>query len=233
VVTFVNNKLTPINTSITNLQNDKVNTSLIVSSIVSSNLSSSNLVTEGGILNFLGNPVLTENGIPIIKSQQKLYARSITETTDPSFEFIKAGVHDLTSGYDATKDNRIATMACTDIHITSKINSLVPTLISNSFASPTFTGTVTLPNPINILIDGRTWNNTIIWLFNRLYRRYMYLKELDLTDIFLTRNSALQFPNNITGFGVINTARSAYVPVFCEDVFIGGDSTNVVRQYKH
>ena len=27
--------------------------------------------------------------------------------------------------------------------------------------------------------------------------------------------------------GVINTARSAYVPVFCEDVFVGGDSTNV------
>jgi hypothetical protein len=37
VVTFVNNKLTPINTSITNLQNDKVNTSLIVSSISESN----------------------------------------------------------------------------------------------------------------------------------------------------------------------------------------------------
>jgi hypothetical protein len=75
VVTFVNNKLIPVNTNITNLQNDKVNTSLIVSSIVSSNFSSSNIVTEGGILNFLGNPVITENGIPIIKSQQKLYAK--------------------------------------------------------------------------------------------------------------------------------------------------------------
>jgi hypothetical protein len=223
VVTFVNNKLIPINTSITNLQNDKVNTSLIVSSIVSSNFSSSNLVTEGGILNFLGNPVITENGIPIIKSQQKLYARSITEITDPSFEFIKAGVHDLTSGYDATKDNRIATMACTDIHITSKINSLVPTLISNSFASPTFTGTVTIPHPANILIDGGFGATPFAGYLTDYIDDYVF-EELDITDIYLTRNSGLQYPNNITGLGVINTARSAYVPVFCEDVFIGGDS---------
>jgi hypothetical protein len=117
-------------------------------------------------------------------------------------------------------------MACTDIHITSKINSLVPTLISNSFASPTFTGTVTLPNPINILIQAGLGTDTLSGYLTDLIDDYVF-EELDLTDIFLTRNSALQFPNNITGFGVINTARSAYVPVFCEDVFVGGDSTNV------
>ena len=126
VVTFVNNKLSPINTNITNLQNDKVNTSLIVSSVTESNTSSSNIITEGALLNYIqSNPSLTTNGVNIVKVQPKLYARSITETTDSNFSFIKSGVHDLTSGYDATKDNRIATMACTDTHITSKINSLV------------------------------------------------------------------------------------------------------------
>jgi hypothetical protein len=227
VVTFVNNKLTPINTSITNLQNDKVNTSLIVSSISESNTSSSSIITEGALLNYIqSNPQLTTNGVDIVIVQAKLYARSITETTDPNYQGIKAGVHDLTSGYDATKDNRLATMACTDVHITSKINSLVPTLISNSFASPTFTGTVTLPNPINILIQAGLGTDTLSGYLTDLIDDYVF-EELDLTDIFLTRNSALQFPNNITGFGVINTARSAYVPVFCEDVFVGGDSTNV------
>ena len=227
VVTFVNNKLIPVNTNITNLQNDKVNTSLIVSSISESNTSSSSIITEGALLNYIqSNPQLTTNGVDIVTVQAKLYARSFTETTDPSFNFIKAGVHDLTSGYDATKDNRLATMACTDIHITSKINSLVPTLISNSFASPTFTGTVTLPNPINILIQAGLGTDTLSGYLTDLIDDYVY-EELDITDIFLTRNSGLQYPNNITGLGVINTARSAYVPVFCEDVFVGGDSTNV------
>ena len=227
VVTFVNNKLTPINANITNLQTFKVNTSLIVSSISESNTSSSSIITEGALLNFIqSNPQLTTNGVDIVTVQAKLYARSFTETTDPSFNFIKSGVHDLTSGYDATKDNRLATMACTDIHITSKINSLVPTLISNSFASPTFTGTVTLPNPINILIQAGLGTDTLSGYLTDLIDDYVF-EELDITDIFLTRNSGLQYPNNITGLGVINTARSAYVPVFCEDVFVGGDSTNV------
>jgi hypothetical protein len=224
VVTFVNNKLIPVNTSITNLQNDKVNTSLIVSSISESNTTSSSIITEGALLNYIqSNPQLTTNGVDIVTVQPKLYARSITETTDPSFEFIKSGVHDLTSGYDATKDNRLATMACTDIHITSKINSLVPTLISNSFASPTFTGTVTLPHPANILIDAGLGTDTLSGYLTDYIDDHVY-EELDITDIYLTRNSGLQYPNNITGLGVINTARSAYVPVFCEDVFIGGDS---------
>jgi hypothetical protein len=224
VVTFVNNKLTPINTSITNLQNDKVNTSLIVSSISESNTTSSSIITEGALLNYIqSNPQLTTNGVDIVTVQPKLYARSITETTDPNFEFIKSGVHDLTSGYDATKDNRLATMACTDIHITSKINSLVPTLISNSFASPTFTGTVTIPHPANILIDGGFGATPFAGYLTDYIDDYVF-EELDITDIYLTRNSGLQYPNNITGLGVINTARSAYVPVFCEDVFVGGDS---------
>ena len=227
VVTFVNNKLIPVNTNITNLQNDKVNTSLIVSSISESNTTSSSIITEGALLNYIqSNPQLTTNGVDIVTVQPKLYARSITETTDPNFEFIKSGVHDLTSGYDATKDNRLATMACTDIHITSKINSLVPTLISNSFASPTFTGTVTLPHPANILIPAGLGTDTLSGYLIDSIDDHVY-EELDITDIFLTRNSGLQYPNNITGLGVINTARSAYVPVFCEDVFVGGDSTNV------
>jgi hypothetical protein len=224
VVTFVNNKLIPVNTSITNLQNDKVNTSLIVSSISESNTTSSSIITEGALLNYIqSNPQLTTNGVDIVTVQPKLYARSITETTDPNFEFIKSGVHDLTSGYDATKDNRLATMACTDIHITSKINSLVPTLISNSFASPTFTGTVTLPHPANILIPAGLGTDTLSGYLIDSIDDHVY-EELDITDIYLTRNSGLQYPNNITGLGVINTARSAYVPVFCEDVFVGGDS---------
>jgi hypothetical protein len=87
VVTFVNNKLIPVNTSITNLQNDKVNTSLIVSSISESNTSSSSIITEGALLNYIqSNPQLTTNGVDIVTVQAKLYARSITETTDPNFK---------------------------------------------------------------------------------------------------------------------------------------------------
>ena len=225
VVTFVNTKLTPINTTIQFLLNNKVDQSLVVSSVTESNTSSSSIITEGALLNFIqSNPQLTTNGVDIVNVQPKLYARSFTETTDPSFNFIKSGVHDLTSGYDATKDNRLATMACTDIHITSKINSLVPTLISNSFASPTFTGTVTLPNPINILIQAGLSTSTLSDYLSDYIDGHTFSDGVDMTNIFLTQNSGLQYPNNITGLGVINTARSAYVPVFCEDVFIGGDS---------
>ena len=223
VSNFVNTKLTPINLDITSLQSSKVDQSLIASSIVPSNLSSSNLVTEGGILNFLGNPVLTENGIPIIKSQQKLYAKSITETTDPNFNFIKSGVHDVTSGFDATKDNRIATMACTDGHITSKINSLVPTLISNSFVSPTFTGTVTLPGPSNVLLDFGVFTSTIPNYLLNVIDGHTFSDGVNMHNIYLENSSYLQF-NSSTGLGVLNSAENAYVPVFCEDVFIGGDS---------
>ena len=228
VVTFVNNKLSPINTNITNLQNDKVNTSLIVSSVTESNTSSSNIITEGALLNYIqSNPSLTTNGVNIVKVQPKLYARSITETTDSNFNFIKSGVHDLTSGYDATKDNRIATMACTDTHITSKINSLVPTLISNSFVSPTFTGTVTLPNPTNILITAGLGTDTLSDYLTNYIDDHTFTDEVDMTDIILSRHSALQTLLTATGLGVINAARNAYVPVFCEDVFVGGDSTSV------
>ena len=224
VVTFVNTKLTPINTTIQFLLNNKVDQSLVVSSVTESNTSSSSIITEGALLNFIqSNPQLTTNGVDIVNVQPKLYARSFTETTDPSFNFIKSGVHDLTSGYDATKDNRLATMACTDIHITSKINSLVPTLISNSFASPTFTGTVTLPNPINILIPAGLGTSTLSDYLSDYIDGHTFSDGVDMTNIYLENSSYLQF-NSSTGLGVLNSAENAYVPVFCEDVFIGGDS---------
>ena len=224
VVTFVNTKLTPINTTIQFLLNNKVDQSLVVSSVTESNTSSSSIITEGALLNFIqSNPQLTTNGVDIVNVQPKLYARSITETTDPNFEFIKSGVHDLTSGYDATKDNRLATMACTDIHITSKINSLVPTLISNSFASPTFTGTVSLPNPINIQIAAGLGSDTLSDYLSNYIDGHTFSDGVDMTNIYLENSSYLQF-NSSTGLGVLNSAENAYVPVFCEDVFIGGDS---------
>jgi hypothetical protein len=223
VVTFVNTKLTPINTTIQFLLNNKVDQSLVVSSVTESNTSSSSIITEGALLNFIqSNPQLTTNGVDIVNVQPKLYARSFTETTDPSFNFIKSGVHDLTSGYDATKDNRLATMACTDIHITSKINSLVPTLISNSFASPTFTGTVTLPNPINILIQAGLGTSTLSDYLSDYIDGHTFSDGVDMTNIYLENSSYLQFPINVTGLGVLNSAENAYVPVFCQDVFIGG-----------
>jgi hypothetical protein len=78
VVTFVNNKLIPVNTNITNLQNDKVNTSLIVSSISESNTTSSSIITEGALLNYIqSNPQLTTNGVDIVTVQAKLYAQII------------------------------------------------------------------------------------------------------------------------------------------------------------
>ena len=224
VVTFVNTKLTPINTTIQFLLNNKVDQSLVVSSVTESNTSSSSIITEGALLNFIqSNPQLTTNGVDIVNVQPKLYARSFTETTDPSFNFIKSGVHDLTSGYDATKDNRLATMACTDIHITSKINSLVPTLISNSFASPTFTGTVSLPNPINIQIAAGLGSDTLSDYLSNYIDGHTFSDGVDMTNIYLENSSYLQF-NSSTGLGVLNSAENAYVPVFCEDVFIGGDS---------
>jgi len=224
VVSHVNTKLTPINSNIQFILNNKVDQSIVVSLVTPTNLTSTNLVTEGGILNFLGNPVLTENGVPIIQSQQKLYARSITETTDPNFNFIKAGVHDLTSGYDETKDNRIATMACTHTHITNTINSLVPPLIQAAQTNPTFIGTVTLPGPNNILLDFGVYTTALSTHLDDVISQHVF-SSIDLTSTILANNSALQSPLTVSGLGVLNSTSDAYLPLFCSDVYIGGDAT--------
>ena len=153
VSSLVNTKLTPINATIQYLLNNKVDQSLVASSMLASNLSSSNLVTEGAILNFIGSSQLNESGTPIIRVQPKLYARSITDVNDHSFSYIKAGVHDNTSGYDETKDNRIATMACTHNHITSQISA--------SKVSPTFSGTVTLPPATSVQLNYGIFTRTL------------------------------------------------------------------------
>jgi hypothetical protein len=154
VVTFVNNKLTPIHANITNLQNDKVNTSLIVSSVTESLVSSGNIITEGALLNYVqSNPSLTTSGVNVVHVQPRMFARSITETTDVNFAYIKNGVNDLTSGFNATKDSRLATMACTDTHITSQISA--------SKVSPTFSGTVTLPPATSVRLNYGIFTRTL------------------------------------------------------------------------
>ena len=153
VSSLVNTKTTPQWAAINSLQSSKVDQSLVASSMLASNLSSSNLVTEGAILNFIGSAQLNESGTPIIRVQPKLYARSITDVTDPSFSYIKAGVHDNASGYDETKDNRIATMACTHNHITSQISA--------SKVSPTFSGTVTLPPATSVQLNYGIFTRTL------------------------------------------------------------------------
>ena len=123
VVSHVNTKLAPINSNITSLQNNKVDQTSVVSSVTDTNLTSTNIITEGALLNYIsGNPELTTNGVSIVNVQPRLYARSITETTDQNFNFIKSGVNDVTSGYDSTKDNRLATMACTHNHFIEQIS---------------------------------------------------------------------------------------------------------------
>eukprot|EP00966_Prymnesium_polylepis_P159831 3693995-Prymnesium_polylepis.1 len=71
----------------------------------STNAVSNNLITETALVDYVGTPSVTTNGTGIVRPMHKLYARSITETTNAAFSWIKAGVHDVTSGYDTTKDN--------------------------------------------------------------------------------------------------------------------------------
>ena len=106
VVSHVNSKRLPINTTIQFILNNKVDTSTVVSSVTNTSLSSTNILTEGAILTFLGSDGLTTNGVSTVRGQSKLYARSVTETTDSNFSFISPGVHDVTSGYDSTNDDR-------------------------------------------------------------------------------------------------------------------------------
>ena len=228
VVSFVNGELAPINTNITNLQNNKVNTSSVVSSVTDTNLTSTNIITEGALLNFISsNPQLTTNGVSIVNVQPRLYARSITETTNANFAFIKSGVNDLTSGFNATKDNRLATMACTDAHITNQINSLVPILISNAFVNPTFSGTVTMPNPTNINVGTLLGTTPLSTYISDSIDDHTFTGAIDMTSINLYGNSHLQFPVNISGLGVLNPTSTAYLSVYCEDVYIGGNSSSI------
>ena len=161
---------------------------------------------------------VTINTDPVKLPQHALFGASVTEVTDPSFHFIEARVHDVLQGFNATMDSRIATMACTHNHITSQINQ--------SKVSPTFTGTVSLPNPINILIATGLGTDTLPlsdYLTNYI-DGHRFSDGVDMTNIYLENSSYLHYPNNVTGLCVLNSAENAYVPVFCEDVFIGGDS---------
>jgi len=121
VVNHVTSKLTPINNQITDLTNNKVDKSSVVSNITASNLTSTNLVTEGGILNFVGTH-LTENGIPVVKIQPRLYRKVTSEITDTEFSFIRNDVYDIDSGFYKSTDNALATMACTHNHIIDQIS---------------------------------------------------------------------------------------------------------------
>ena len=139
VVNHVTSKLTPINNQITALSNDKVDKSSVVSTLTASNLTSTNLVTEGGILNFVGNH-LTENSIPVVKVQPRLYRKVTSEITDPEFSFIRNDVYDIDSGFDKSINNALATMASTHNHIIDQISEnkfgINLNLMSVEFSSP-------------------------------------------------------------------------------------------------
>jgi hypothetical protein len=111
--------------SISALQTDLlgyVHSTSVVSSVSPSNLTSKNLVTEGGILNFVGTPELTQNSVPVIKIQPRLYRKVTSEITDPEFSFIRNDVYDIDSGFDKSINNALATMACTHNHIIDQIS---------------------------------------------------------------------------------------------------------------
>ena len=209
-----------LNSTIVNLQTDKVNQSQVTSSINPSIAAAgTSIITEAAYVNNLtvgGFHYLTINTDPVKLPQHALFGASVTEVTDPSFHFIEARVHDVLQGFNATMDSRIATMACTHNHITSQINQ--------SKVSPTFTGTVSLPNPTNILIAAGLGTDTLSDYLTNYIDGHRFSDGVDMTNIYLENSSYLHYPNNVTGLGVLNSAENAYVPVFCEDVFIGGDS---------
>ena len=105
-------------------------------------------------------------------------------------------------------------MACTHSHITSQINQ--------SKVSPTFTGTVSLPNPANILIAAGLGTDTLSDYLTNYIDDHSFTTTVDMTHILLENSSFLQFID-LPGLGVINAAGNAYLPVFCQDVFIGGN----------
>jgi len=222
VVNHVTSKLTPINNQITDLTNNKVDKSSVVSNITASNLTSTNLVTEGGILNYIGSAQLTENGVSIIRAQPKLYARSITETTDPNFNFIKPAVNDVTSGFDHTSDNRLATMACTHNHV----NSLLLNLTQNG--GVIFRGEMNLPdaNDINIGYDnpigslGTPLNTYIENKIEAHTHTDVNFSRVLLRDIDMPFTPPIN--NQTVGLELMRADLTAYAPLLCSDVFIMG-----------
>lgn len=89
---------------------------------------SANLITESALVDFVAaSPTITTNGVGIVRPMHKMYRRSRSETTNASFSWIHPGVHDLTSGFDVTMDDRLATMACIQAHLTSELGSYLPT----------------------------------------------------------------------------------------------------------
>ena len=169
----------------------------------STNAVSNNLITETALVDYVGTPSVTTNGTGIVRPMHKLYARSITETTNAAFSWIKAGVHDVTSGYDTTKDNRLATMACTHNHISAQINQ--------SKVSPTFTGTVTLPSSVLLgSIPLVTWAEDLIDTHT--------FTSIDMSSTVLT-NASLQIPAT-DGLTVLNANQNGYMPVFCRELYV-------------
>lgn len=221
VVSLVNTKLLPINSNITNLQNDKVNQSQITNSINPLVSAAGSLIpTESAYLNNLtvgGVTYLTVNADAAKLPQHALFGASVSELTDPSFQFIEARVHDVSYGFNASMDFRLATMACTHNHITSQISA--------STVSPTFTGTVTLPNPSSVILDFGIFTSTLAVHLDNVIEEHVFT-SIDLSTIVLANTSALQSPVTLNGLGVLNIAENAYLPVFCSNVYIGGDSSS-------
>jgi hypothetical protein len=101
-------------------------------------INSEKLVTEGTLLDYMGTPQVTNNGVNEYHVQPKLYGRSHSEISDAGFEFIKAGVIDaeetvatykLSSQY-AGNDVRLATIKATVNYVDTEISAAVQTAIS-------------------------------------------------------------------------------------------------------
>jgi hypothetical protein len=151
------------------------------------------LATKGAISDWISiNPSVTEYGFGYVRPQQKLFARSVTETTDPNFKWIKTGVNDATSGFDSLSDNRLATMCCTANYIRSELNVRDRTIVANEIRIAGL-GTIKLNDPGEQMLG-----------YDATYNPTGYLQISDLPTVPTAYNSA----SNTNGYLTINDIRN-------------------------
>ena len=86
-------------------------------------ISETDVPTVKALLAYIGGN-MTQGGVPYIATQARLFGKSNFELNNAGFQFIKSGVLDVASGFDGTKDNRLATCACIDAYLQSNYIAL-------------------------------------------------------------------------------------------------------------
>ena len=197
--------LTPIPTTINESAHSTISTS-------------SNLITETALVDYVGLGSVTTNGVHIARPMIKMHTYSTNETTDVNFSYIDTGVQDVTTGFDSSLDTRLATMACTHAHIAAQVTA--------ASANPTFTGTVALPSANSITIGGTNLTDTIE---NHVHTS-VQLKTGTTHVTALYSNSYIQ--NNqqaLNGLAAVfnNSGILQYRPLFCSEIYTGGNTTSL------